>query len=114
MLKPKKLFVILFLIAGFLFLFGNVQKASAQNGIFISTLSKIPGYKIIKDYGIGSNAYFFSSNSYSAKKTISAIFNNINKRAPQGANACINFKLFSARGRFFVGYCEYVTISSSK
>ena len=111
MLKPKKLFVILFLIAGFLFLFGNVQKASAQNGIFISTLSKIPGYKIIKDYGIGSNAYFFSSNSlYSAKKTMTAIFKNINKSAPQNSNACINFKLFSARGRFFVGYCEYVKI----
>ena len=116
MLKSKKFFMVLFLIAGFIFLFGNVKNASAQNskGIFISTLSKIPGYKIAKDYGIGSKAYFFSSNSYSATKTLSGMFKIINKRAPQGANGCINFKLFSARGRFFVGYCEYVTLSSGK
>ncbi len=116
MLKSKKIFMVLFLIAGFIFLFGSVKNALAGNssGIFISTLSKIPGYEISKDYGIGSNAYFFSSNSYSATKTISAIFNNINKRAPQGANACINFKLFSARGRFFVGYCDYVKLVQVK
>ena len=111
MLKSKKLFVILFLTASFLFLFGNIQKASAQNGIFISTLSKIPGYKIIKDYGIGSNAYFYSLNSlYSAKKTMTAIFTNINNSAPQNSNACINFKLFAPGKFFFIGYCEYVKI----
>ena len=116
MLKSKKTFMILFLIAGLIFLFGSVKKSLAENssGIFISTLSKIPGYKITKDYGIGSNAYFFSSNSYSATKTMSAIFKNINKRAPQGANACIDFKLFSARGRFFVGYCDYVKLVQVK
>ncbi len=117
MLKSKKTFMILFLIAGFIFLFGSVKNASAlvrSSGIFISTLSNIPDYEISKDYGIGSNAYFFSSNSYSATKTMSAIFNNINKRAPQGANACINFKLFSARGRFFVGYCDYVKLVQVK
>ena len=110
MLKSKKAFLFLFLIAGFLFLFGNVKKASAQNGIFISTLSHIHGYKINKDYGIGSNAYFFSSNSYSAKKTMTAIFKNINKSAPQNSNACINFKLFAPGKFFFIGYCEYVKI----
>ena len=111
MLKSKKLFVILFLIAGFLFLFVNVKKASAQNSIFISTISKIPGYKIIKDYGIGSNAYFKSLYSlYSAKKIMTAIFTNINYSAPKNSNACINFKLFAPGKNFFVGYCEYVKI----
>ncbi len=127
MLKSKKIFMVLFLIAGFVFLFGNVKNASAMvhsNGIFISTLSKIPGHKIAKDYGFiaivrnnGNNDIMISINGnytempiYSGPILPVNIFNVINQNKPAGANACINLKF--QFGRY--PSCEYVTLSSGK
>ncbi|RZD15839.1 MAG: hypothetical protein EVJ46_06460 [Candidatus Acididesulfobacter guangdongensis] len=128
MFKSKKLFVILFLIAGFLFLFGNVQKASAvehSSGIFISTLPRIANNKIIKDYGFiaivrnaGNNDIMISVNGNYTEMPILFggpilpvnTFNVINQNKPAGANACINLKF--QHGDYVS--CEYVTLSFRK
>ena len=127
MLKPKKLFVILFLIAGLLFLFSNVKKASAvehSNGIFISTLPRIGSNKIIKDYGFiaivrdaGNNDVMISVNGnytempiYSGPILPVNTFNVINQNNPAGANACIILKFQHSD---YVS-CEYVILSSGK
>jgi hypothetical protein len=121
MLKSKKTFMILFLIAGLLFLFGNAQMASAENGIFLSTLSRIHGYKISKDYG------FITINHHDTNKVLITDINGhsyikwllstrpnlaittfrlINKYAPSGSNACINLKFYNG----IYSSCEYVRL----
>ena len=126
MLKSKKTFMILFLIAGLIFLFGSVKKSLAENssGIFISTLSKISGYKITKDYGFiaivrdnGNNDIMISVNGNYTEMPIYGgpilpvnTFNVINQNKPAGANACINLKF--QYGRY--ASCEYVTLFSGK
>lgn len=120
MLKSKKLFLVLFIAAGLLFFFAGQQKASAQNNIFISSLSRIPGYKIIKDFGLeytGNHSHF------------NPIINSIKQNAPTGANACINLKFVSEgswpkpsqfiNGHIIytpseVGVCDYVKLVPNK
>ncbi len=126
MLKSKKIFMVLFLIAGFIFLFGSVKNASAQNskGIFISTLSKIPGHKIIKDYGliaivrdnksnflmVNIDGIYYGNSIFNNEVLAVDTFKIINQNKPAGANACINLK-------FQYGHyasCEYVKLSSGE
>ncbi|MHB1755571.1 MAG: hypothetical protein ACYCT6_09035 [bacterium] len=126
MLKSKKFLSVFFVMAGLLFFFAGPQKASAQNNIFLSTLSNIPGYKIVKDYG------FFKFGHHSGNKVIIvsivgqspiinwmpnsspnlavATFTNINQYKPSGANGCINLKFSNG----IYSTCEYVRLVSTK
>ncbi|MHB1680837.1 MAG: hypothetical protein ACYCTB_10095 [bacterium] len=119
MLKSKKLFMVLFMAAGLMFFFISTQTAFAKNGIFISTLSKIPGYKIVKDFGLeytGNYSHFHY------------IITSVSDNAPAGANACINLK-FVSEGSWpksnqyssivvytpsEVGVCDYVKLVPKK
>lgn len=95
--------------------FAYLPKASAQQGIRISMLSKIPGYQIVNDYG----DYFTNSHIY-----IKNIVNSIESHGPSlGANACISLRLLlighikgsdNLRHAAFIGYCEYVKLAPKK
>jgi len=129
MLKSKKLFAVMFLSAGLFFLFAGTQKAQAQNGIFLSTLSNIPGYKIVKDYGfinINDHYSYMVLNFFGHLPTAKVLFSynisgvaramkDIDKIKPSGANACINLK-FGRHGNAsnFVYSCEYVKLVPKK
>ena len=90
-LKNGLLILSIFFILSTLFL-ANIPKANAsgQKDIFISTLSKIPGQRIVKDFGFiywrGGSILDSYVNPYKA------IIYNITKLMPKGANACINLK----------------------
>ena len=119
MLKSKKSLSVLFLAIALLFLFSGVKTASAKNGIFISTLSVIPGHKIVKDFG------FEYTPNYSH---FHYIISSVSDSAPAGANACINLKFVSEgtwpKSSQFnsiivytpseVGVCEYVRLIPKK
>lgn len=124
MLKSKKLFAVMFLSAGLIFLFAGTQKAQAQGSLFFSTLSKIPGYKILKDYGfvtirrhngnrvlitdiIGQQPLRIYANNFTGR---TGRFVYINKYKPSGANACINLKF--SKGIYST--CEYVKLVPKK
>jgi len=125
MLKSKKLFAVMFLSAGLFFLLTGTQKAQAQGSLFFSTLSKIPGYKIVKDYGFVAIRHHNSNEVQSNKvlitdiigqppvvkwlffsSTTTAMFTYINQYKPSGANACINLKF--SKGIYST--CEYVKL----
>ncbi len=125
MLKSKNFFMFLILIAGFIFLFGSVRNALAENGIFLSTLSHINGRHILKDYGFitinhhNSNAVLIVDiNGHSTIKWLLSTrpnlaittFRLINQYAPSGSNACINLKFYNG----IYSSCEYVTLTSDK
>lgn len=90
-------------------------QTSAQQDIRISMLSKIPGYRIVNDYG----DYFTNSHIY-----IKNIVSSIETQAPSlGANACISLRLLlighitgndNLKHADFIGYCEYVKIVPKK
>jgi len=121
MLKSKKLFAVMFLSAGLFFLFAGTQKAQAQtSGLFLSTLSKIPGYKIVKDYGFVAIRHHDSNKVliadiigrppvvkwlFVSNITVS-MFTYINQYKPSGANACINLKFSNG----IYNTCEYVKL----
>ncbi len=110
-----------FKIVSFVFIFiclsafAYLPKASAQPEIRISMLSKIPGYRIVNDYG----DYFTNSHIY-----IKNIVNSIESQAPSlGANACISLRLLlvghitgsdNLRHAAFIGYCEYVKLAPKR
>ncbi len=113
-MKDFKIFSFVFIFAC-MSLFAYLPKASAQPEIRISMLSKIPGYRIVNDYG----DYFTNSHIY-----IKNIIDSIESQAPSlGANACINLRLLligRIKGRdnlqhaAFIGYCEYVKLIPKK
>ena len=119
MLKSKKSLSILFFSLAVLFLFSGAKTASAKNGIFLSTLSMIPGYRTVKDFGVE-----YTPNYSHFHYIISSISDN----APAGANACINLKFVSEgtwpkSSQFTsivvytpseVGVCEYVKLVPKK
>ena len=119
MLKTKKSLSVLFFAIALLFSLSGAKTASAQNGIFISTLSIIPGHKIVKDFGSE-----YTPNYSHFHYIISSISDN----APAGANACINLKFVSEgtwpkSSQFSstivytpseVGVCEYVRLVPKK
>ena len=126
MLKSKKLSV-LFLAVALLFLFSGVKVASAKNGIFISTLTNVPGYKISKDYGFITLGHHNSNYvlvkeikgqsplirwipGFSSGNFVTATFKDINRYAPSGSNACINLKF----RRGITTVCEYVRLIPKK
>jgi len=134
MLKSKKLFAIMFLSAGLFFLLTGTQKAQAQtSGLFLSTLSKIPNYKIVKDFGfiyINNNhrSYIvlnfighlptartlFSINS-TGVPGVASIMKDINRIKPSGANGCINLKFgHGDDNNDIVFSCEYAKLVPRK
>jgi hypothetical protein len=90
-------------------------QTSAQQDIRISMLPKIPGYRIVDDYG----DYFTNSHI-----NIKNIVNSIETQAPSlGANACISLRLLlighitgndNLKHAAFIGYCEYVKVVPKK
>lgn len=125
MLKLKKSLLVLFFSLAVLLLFSSAKTALANNGIFISTLSNIANYKIVKDYGFmaivyhsGNNDLMMSINGnytekplYNPKPILAvATFRIINQYKPFGANACINLKFQDG----IYTSCEYVTLSLKK
>lgn len=108
----KKLLVFTFvLIAAFGF-FG-IKKATAQNSKFlVSMLWKIPGYKIKKDYGIfvfrNHMLESYSETTVNVSPSQGGITFLIQKYAPSGSNACIDFQFvhFGSAG----SACEYVKL----
>ncbi|MDA8053927.1 MAG: hypothetical protein M0012_07265 [Deltaproteobacteria bacterium] len=126
MLKSKKSLSVLFLAIALLFLFSGAKTASAKNGIFISTLSSIAGYKIVKDYGfmaivddsrnnhflmMSINGNYTEKSLYNLNHVLAvATFRIINQYKPSGANACINLKFQDG----VYTSCEYVILSPKK
>ena len=115
----NKLFLFSFvLILTFLSVsFLRVRNASAQNSKFlVSTLTKIPGFKIEKDYGIfvfrNHMLESYSESSINISPAAGGITFSIQKHAPQGSNACINFKAvhFGSAGSI----CEFVKLVPKK
>lgn len=120
MLKSKKIFLLLLLVTGFLFFFGNIHNASAHKPIFISILSKIPGDRISKDYGFdifyGHEGGF---NPTGIKYQYDEIYKDVAIDKPAGANACIGLRLFKLKRNAYnlpalVFYCEYVRLVPKK
>ena len=109
----KKTLLILSVI-GFIFFFSSMPKASA---FFISTLSKIPGYKIVKDYGATVIALPARIKYGTAERYIvypgqpgqDRMLSVIKEYAFQGANACINLRV-----SYDAYACEYVKIVPKK
>lgn len=114
----NKLFLFSFILI-FTFLsvsFLQARNASAQKIIFISMLSKIPGYKIVKDYGFD---IFYGHEGGFNKRGIKYQYDEIYKSAesnkPNGANACIELRLFKLKRNggnlpALTAYCEYVEL----
>ena len=113
-MKNFKIFSFVFIFAC-LSVFAYLPKASAQPEIRISLLSRIPGYRIVNDYG----DYFTNSHIY-----IKNIVNSIESQATSlGANACISLRLLlighikgsdNLKHAAFIGYCEYVKLIPKK
>ena len=115
--------IFVFLSASFL----RVRNASAQKIIFISMLSKIPGYKIVKDYGFITYGKHESNQvlireikgqkpiiqwiyNTSQGNMVMRTFGDIEQYAPSGSNACIDLSF----RRGFYAACEYVKLVSKK
>ncbi|MHB1662174.1 MAG: hypothetical protein ACYCTD_08805 [bacterium] len=119
-MKDFKIILFVFVFAC-LSVFVYLPKASAsaqtstQQDIRISMLSRIPGYRVINDYG----DYFTNSHTY-----IKNIVSSIETQAPSlGANACISLRILlighvvgndNLKHAAFIGYCEYVKLSPKK
>ncbi len=124
MLKLKSLQVLFLAVALLLFLFSGVKTASAQNGKFIvSALPVVPGFKIVKEYGIIVVSNFLLANDewsntrYSVINTSqgSGVTAEAEKHAPVGANGCVDFKVGAFRDHYATGWsCEYVKLLPKK
>lgn len=110
----KNLKMVLFaVIFACLSIFVYLPKASAQPLVRISMLSKIPGYRIVRDYG----DYFTNSHIY-----FKNIINSIESQSSVGGNACINLRIVVighterdyVQHAAFVGYCEFVKLVPKK
>ncbi len=125
-MKNKLFFFLAILLFAFLSI-GLVKNASAQKPIFISMLSKIPGYKIVKDYGFitygrhgisrvlireikGQKPIIQGTLDTSQGTMIMQTFGAIEQYAPSGSNACINLSF----RRGFYAACEYVKLVREK
>lgn len=110
-MKFRKTLLILSIVMGFIFFFSGAPKASAY---FVSVLSRVPGYKITKDYGIALTKLpvqlvYFGKNyvKYVGLFHYNRIINLFKKELP--GNACIDFKL-----SYQIVSCEAVTIVPKK
>ena len=112
----RTLFILIFAcLSAFVYLPKASAQASGQQPIRISMLSRIPGYRIVNDYG----DYFTNSHIY-----IKNIVSSIESQAPSlGANACISLRLLlighvvgngNHKHAAFIGYCEYVKLVPKK
>ena len=125
-MKNKLFFFLAILLFAFLSI-GLAKNASAQNLIFISMLSKIPGYKIVKDYGFITYGKHESNQvlireikgqkpiiqwiyNTSQGNMVIRTFGDIEQYAPSGSNACIDLSF----RRGFYAACEYVKLVPKK
>ena len=107
------LFVVIFACLSIFVYLPKASAASVRPPIGISILSKMPGYRIVRDYG----AYFTDSHIY-----FKNIINSIESQSRLGANACINLRIISighternyTQYATFIGYCEYVKLAPKK
>ena len=125
-MKNKLFFFLAILLFAFLSI-GLAKNASAQNLIFISMLSKIPGYKIAKDYGFITYGKHESNQvlireikgqkpiiqwiyNTSQGNMVMRTFGDIEQYTPSGSNACIDLSF----RRGFYAACEYVKLVPEK